>query len=250
MIELRNITVRFNAGSPLAHTALDSLSLKIKEGEFAVIIGGNGAGKSTLMNVLCGNIIPDEGQIIIDGVDVTKQSPSKRAELISRVFQDPMVGTCDDLTIEENFSLFSRRGVGRGLKRALNKDMLQHYKEIMDKLGLKLSSRMKEKMGLLSGGQRQVLSLIMSTLTPAKLLLLDEHTAALDPKKANFVLKFTNKIVKKNKLTTLMVTHNMKHALEEGGRLLVMNHGKIIEDIAEEEKKTFDVQRLWEEVNS
>lgn len=249
MIELKDITVKFNKDTHLEHVALDSLNLKIHEQEFVVIIGGNGAGKSTLMNVLCGNIIPDSGKILIDNKDVTRQSPAQRAELISRVFQDPMVGTCDELTIEENFALFNKRGSSRWFAPALQRKQLNKFINIVKNLGLPLADRMKEKMGMLSGGQRQVLSLVMSTLAPAKLLLLDEHTAALDPKMAKFVLEFTNKIVKQNKLTTLMVTHNMKQALEEGERLIVMNKGKIIEDLDGKQKRDFDPNKLWEEIN-
>lgn len=250
MIELKNITVKFNKNTSLEHVALDAINLEIYEQEFAVIIGGNGAGKSTLMNILCGNIIPDNGQILIDGHDVTLQSPADRAKYISRVFQDPMIGTCDDLTIEENFALFNQRGFSRGLKFALSKELLNYFIEKIDDLGLDLSSRMKEKIGMLSGGQRQVLSLVMSTLTSAKLLVLDEHTAALDPKMAKFVLKFTNKIININKLTTLMVTHNMRQAIEEGDRLIVMSKGKIVEDLNKRQKKNFNINSLWEEINN
>lgn len=249
MIELKNITVKFNKGTNLEHTALDNLNIKIHRGEFAVIIGGNGAGKSTLMNVLCGNIVPDSGRILIDGQDITFQSPAQRSQLISRVFQDPMRGTCDNLTIEENFSLFNSRGSFRGFNLALSKKQLHHFIEVVNKLGVSLADRMKEKMGMLSGGQRQVLSLVMATLAPAKLLLLDEHTAALDPKMARFVLDFTNKIVKQKELTTLMITHNMKHAIDQGDRLLVMSHGRIIEDLNRDDRKKFPINKLWEEVN-
>jgi len=250
MIELKNITVKFNKNTPLEHVALDSINLGIHEQEFVVIIGGNGAGKSTLLNILCGNIIPDDGQILIDGHDVTFQSPTERAKYISRVFQDPMVGTCEDLTIEENFALFNQRGFSRRFKSALSRELLKYFITKIDDLGLDLSSRMKEKMGMLSGGQRQVLSLVMSTLTPAKLLILDEHTAALDPKMAKFILKFTNKIIKTNKLTTLMVTHNMRQAIEEGGRLIVMSKGKIVEDLNKKQKKNFNINLLWKEINN
>jgi putative tryptophan/tyrosine transport system ATP-binding protein len=247
MITLDNINVFFNKGTPLQHKALDSLSLKIAEGEFIVVIGGNGAGKSTLMNILAGEIIADSGKILFDNIDVTAQPSYIRASLISRVFQDPMIGTCSALTIEENFALCDMRGKRRVLTKALNNENKKKYKDLVAGLNLGLESRMQEPIGLLSGGQRQVLSLLMATLQPTKLLLLDEHTAALDPKMAQFVIEMTDNIIKEYNITSLMITHDMNHAAKYGSRTIVMQNGAIVHDLQEEEKKKLNPVELWNE---
>lgn len=231
MIELNNICVTFNKGTALEHPALKGLSLKIKEGEFVTLIGGNGAGKSTLMKVLSGETSPDSGSILIDNQDVTKLIVSKRAGLVSHVFQDPMKGSCADLTIEENLALANRRGRSRGLKLAINKELREEFRDLIANLGIGLEDRLGDPMGSLSGGQRQAVSLLMATLQPSKILLLDEHTAALDPKMAKKVLELTVKIVGDQKLTAIMITHSMTQALEYGTRTILMKEGGIEKDM-------------------
>lgn len=231
MIELKNITVTFGRGTPLEHRVFDNVSLKIENHQFVTVIGGNGAGKSTLMNVISGDILPEKGHIILDDRDVTHWKPERRAALISRVFQDPLLGTYADLSIEENLSLAYSRGQNRGLKLALNAKLREHFREILNSMGIGLENRLKDKMGLLSGGQRQAVSLLMATMIPSKILLLDEHTAALDPKMEELILTLTQKLVSMHQLTALMITHCMQQALNFGNRTLVMHQGKIVEDL-------------------
>lgn len=237
MIELKNISVTFNEGTPLQVKALDSVNLSISEGEFLTIIGGNGAGKSTLMNVLSGDILPTTGNIIIDGIDVTKKPTSYRANFVSRVFQDPLVGSCPSLTIEENLALGFTRGQRRGLMPVLNLTRRNEFCERLKDLGMGLENRLKDPIGLLSGGQRQAVSLLMATLKSSKIILLDEHTAALDPKMSAKVLELSLKLIAKNRLTVLMITHQMSHALEFGTRTLVMQEGAIVQDFKGAERK-------------
>ncbi len=244
MLELKNITKIFNAGTVNEKLALDAFSLTLNDGDFVTVIGGNGAGKSTMLNMVAGVYPVDEGNILIDGVDVTKLPEHKRASYIGRVFQDPMMGTAADMWVEENLAIADRRGSRRGLKWAITKKDKEKYKEILKELGLGLETRMTTKMGLLSGGQRQAVTLLMASMKKPKLLLLDEHTAALDPKTAAKVLEITDRIVTENKLTTLMVTHNMKDAIAHGNRLIMLNSGKIILDISGEEKKNLTVETL------
>lgn len=244
MLEIRNVTKTFNPGTVNEKLALDHFSLTLEDGEFVTVIGGNGAGKSTMMNAIAGVWPVDTGQILIDGVDVTKLSEHKRAKFLGRVFQDPMTGTAADMEIEENLALARRRGHRRFLRPGITKKERETFKELLKILGLGLEDRLTTKVGLLSGGQRQALTLLMATLQKPKLLLLDEHTAALDPKTAAKVLETTELIVNREKLTTLMITHNMKDAIAHGNRLIMLMDGKIILDIKGEEKQKLTVEDL------
>jgi putative ABC transport system ATP-binding protein len=244
MLEIKNIYKTFNPGTVNEKCALNGVSLKLEDGDFVTVIGGNGAGKSTLLNAVAGVWPIDEGQILIDGVDVTKLPEHKRAKYLGRVFQDPMNGTAANMGIEDNLSLAQRRGQSRTLKPRITKKERENYKELLKILDLGLEDRMTSRVGLLSGGQRQALTLLMATLKKPKLLLLDEHTAALDPKTAAKVLETTEKIVNRDHLTTLMITHNMKDAISHGNRLIMMMDGNIILDIRGEEKKKLTVEDL------
>ncbi len=247
MLDIMNISKTFNPGTINEKTALNNVSLNLADGDFVTVIGGNGAGKSTLLNAVAGTWLVDEGQIIIDGVNVTKLPEHKRAAYLGRVFQDPMTGTAATMEIQENLALAERRGKSRTLRRGITKQERAEYKELLSMLGLGLEDRMTAKVGLLSGGQRQALTLLMATLQKPKLLLLDEHTAALDPKTAAKVLEITELIVNRDHLTTLMITHNMKDAITHGNRLIMMNEGKIILDIRGEEKKKLTVKDLLDQ---
>ncbi len=247
MLSLKNITKIFYPGTINEKVAIDNLSLDLAPGDFVTIIGGNGAGKSTTLNAIAGVWPLDEGHILVDGVDITKLPEHKRAKYIGRVFQDPMTGTAANMQIEENLALAVRRGKRRTLKWSITNAERKDFKEALATLDLGLEERMTAKVGLLSGGQRQALTLLMATLQEPKLLLLDEHTAALDPKTADKVLELTDKVVSENKLTALMVTHNMKNAIQYGNRLIMMNHGKIIFDVSGEEKKNLTVEMLLEQ---
>ena len=246
MLELKNITKVFNAGTVNEKVALDDISLTLEDGDFVTVIGGNGAGKSTMLNAIAGPFPVDAGQIIIDGHDITKLPEYKRAKFIGRVFQDPMTGTAGDMWIEENMSLAVNRGKPRGFKWAIRSADRAAYREQLARLDLGLEDRLSTKVGLLSGGQRQAITLLMASMNDPKLLLLDEHTAALDPKTAAKVLAITREIVEEHKLTTLMITHNMQDAINHGNRLIMMNAGKIILDIRGEEKKALTVESLLE----
>ncbi len=244
MLELRSITKTFYPGTINAKTALDSLSLRLAPGDFVTVIGGNGAGKSTMLGAIAGNVQVDSGSILIDGQDVTHLPEHKRAAFLGRVFQDPMMGTAPNMQIEENLALAARRGQKRGLKWGVNKTERADYHELLKTLDLGLEDRMTSKVGLLSGGQRQALTLLMAALKQPKLLLLDEHTAALDPKTAAKVLELSERIVHENNLTTLMITHNMKDAIAHGNRLIMMDAGKVVLDISGEDKKKLTVADL------
>jgi putative ABC transport system ATP-binding protein len=244
MLEIKNIRKTFNAGTVNEKVALKGLNLTLHEGDFVTVIGGNGAGKSTMLNCVAGVHSVEEGEIFIDGVNVTALPEYKRAAFIGRVFQDPMMGTAATMQIEENLALAARRGKKRGLKIGITKAEREEYKEQLKILGLGLEDRLTAKVGLLSGGQRQALTLLMATLRKPKLLLLDEHTAALDPKTAAKVLDVTERIVKQNNLTTLMITHNMRDAINYGNRLIMMYDGKIVVDVSGEEKKHLTVEQL------
>ncbi|MBE6621798.1 MAG: ABC transporter ATP-binding protein [Ruminococcaceae bacterium] len=244
MLKLQNITKTFNAGTVNEKVALSDLSLTLNPGDFVTVIGGNGAGKSTMLNMVAGVYPVDSGNILIDGVDVTRLPEHKRAAYIGRVFQDPMMGTAADMWVEENLAIADRRGKKRGFKWAITKKDKAKYQAALAELDLGLETRMTTKMGLLSGGQRQAITLLMATLKRPKLLLLDEHTAALDPKTAAKVLEITDRLVKENELTALMVTHNMKDAIAYGNRLIMMNAGRIILDVAGEEKKNLTIEAL------
>ena len=244
MLEIDHISKTFNPGTVNEKQALKGLDLTLKDGDFVTVIGGNGAGKSTLLNAIAGTWKVDEGQILIDGVNVTRYPEHKRAAFLGRVFQDPMNGTAATMGIEENLALALRRGVKRTLKKGIAAAERKLYRDMLAKLGLGLENRLTSKVGLLSGGQRQALTLLMATLKKPKLLLLDEHTAALDPKTAAKVLETTENIVNQDHLTTLMITHNMKDAIHIGNRLIMMNNGQIIFDVEGEEKKKLKVEDL------
>ena len=244
MLDVKNIYKTFNPGTVNQKTALNGLSLHLAPGDFVTVIGGNGAGKSTLLNAVAGVWKVDSGSISIDGVDLTHMPEHKRAKYIGRVFQDPMLGTAATMQIEENLALAARRGKPRTLKIGITAKEREDYKEMLKILDLGLEERLTSKVGLLSGGQRQALTLLMATLQKPKLLLLDEHTAALDPKTAAKVLDATQKIVERDNLTTLMITHNMRDAITYGNRLVMMHEGRIVVDVSGEEKKHLTVEQL------
>ena len=244
MLIIDNVRKVFNEGTVNEKVALDGLNLHLKKGDFVTVIGGNGAGKSTMLNSVAGVYGVDSGKIIIDGVDVTRLPEYKRAKFIGRVFQDPMMGTAATMQIEENMALAARRGKPRTLRAGITAKEREDYKERLKILDLGLEDRLTAKVGLLSGGQRQALTLLMATMQEPKLLLLDEHTAALDPKTAAKVLEATQRIVERNNLTTLMITHNMRDAIAYGNRLIMMYDGKIVVDVSGEEKKNLTVERL------
>ena len=244
MLEICSINKTFNPGTVNANHALKDLSLHLAEGESIAVIGGNGAGKSTLLNAVAGVWGVDSGSIQLDGIDITHLPEFKRAKYIGRVFQDPMMGTAANMQIEENLALAARRGGRRSLRIGITKAERDQFREMLKILGLGLEDRLTDKVGLLSGGQRQALTLLMATLQKPKLLLLDEHTAALDPKTAAKVMEVTRTLVNQDQLTTLMITHNMRDAIEYGDRLLMMYGGRIVVDIAGEEKKHLTVEHL------
>ena len=246
MLKITNLHKTFNPGTVNAKKALDGLNLELHAGDFVTVIGGNGAGKSTMLNAIAGVFAPDFGTVEIDGVDVTSMPEYKRAQYLGRVFQDPMKGTAADMEIAENLSIAARRGTKRRLVWGLPKKERESYKLLLAELGLGLENRLSSKVGLLSGGQRQAVTLLMATIKEPKLLLLDEHTAALDPKTAAKVLEITERIVTEKKLTTLMITHNMRDAIRYGNRLIMMNAGRIVVDVSGEEKKKLTVEALLE----
>lgn len=244
MLKIENVYKTFNPNTINEKKALKGIDLVLNEGDFVTVIGGNGAGKSTLLNMIAGVYPVDCGTITIDGTDVTKLPEHKRAKYIGRVFQDPMNGTAADMQIDENLAIAARRGQARGLKFGVTHKEKEKYAKVLESLDLGLESRLTSKVGLLSGGQRQAVTLLMATLKKPKILLLDEHTAALDPKTAKKVLEITEKIVAKDNLTTVMITHNMKDAIAIGNRLIMMNDGKIIYDVSGEEKKKLTTKDL------
>lgn len=246
MLEIKGVCKTFNPGTINEKKALNGLNLTLNDGDFVTVIGGNGAGKSTMLNMIAGVYPVDSGTITIDGEDVTRLPEHKRAKYLGRVFQDPMMGTAADMWIEENMALASRRGQKRGLRWAINSKERETFQELLQELELGLENRLSTKVGLLSGGQRQALTLLMATMKRPKVLLLDEHTAALDPKTAATVLKLSDKLIKEDGLTALMITHNMKDAIAYGNRLIMMNEGKIILDVSGEEKKQLTVEYLLE----
>ena len=244
MLELKNICKTFNPGTVNEKRALTGLNLTLNDGDFVTVIGGNGAGKSTMLNAVAGTWMVDSGSILIDGTDVTRLPEHKRAAFIGRVFQDPMMGTAPTMQIEENLALAARRGERRGLGWGITKAERAQYREMLRRLDLGLEDRLTSKVGLLSGGQRQALTLLMASLKKPKLLLLDEHTAALDPKTAAKVLSLSDQIVEENHLTPMMVTHNMKDAIVHGNRLIMMYDGHIVIDVSGEDKKKLTVPDL------
>ena len=247
MLDLIDIRKTFNAKTVNEKVALNGVNLHLEDGDFVTVIGGNGAGKSTILNAIAGVWPVDEGKIVIDGVDVTNLSEHRRANLLGRVFQDPMTGTAATMQIEENLALAARRGQKRTLRIGITKAEREGYREKLKTLGLGLEDRMTTKVGLLSGGQRQALTLLMATLKKPKLLLLDEHTAALDPRTAAKVLQLSRQIVEENHLMTMMVTHNMKDAIAYGNRLIMMHEGRVILDIKGEQKQHLTVEMLLEQ---
>ena len=244
MLEIINLRKTFNPGTVNEKTALDGVSLTLRDGDFVSVIGGNGAGKSTLLNAVAGTWLVDSGTISIDGVNVTRLPEHKRAQFIGRVFQDPMMGTAATMQIEENLALALRRGKRRTLRAGITAAERDQYRELLKILGLGLEDRLTTKVGLLSAGQRQALTLLMATLQKPKLLLLDEHTAALDPKTAAKVLETTERIIQRDHLTTLMITHNMRDAIAHGNRLIMMYDGRIVVDVSGEEKQRLTVEDL------
>lgn len=244
MLEIKNVYKTFNPGTVNQKVALNDLNLTLEDGDFVTVIGGNGAGKSTMLNAVAGVWPVDMGKIIIDGKDITRLPEHKRAAYIGRVFQDPMMGTAATMQIDENLALAARRGAGRTLRVGITKKENAEYHELLKTLGLGLEDRMTSKVGLLSGGQRQAVTLLMATLKKPKLLLLDEHTAALDPQTAQRVMDITDRLVRENHLTTLMITHNMRDAIHYGNRLLMLHNGRIVMDISGEEKARLTVPDL------
>lgn len=244
MLEIQDVHKAFNIGTINEKTALDGVNLQLNPGDFVTIIGGNGAGKSTMLNAVAGVWPVDAGKIVIDGVDVTKLSEYKRAKYLGRVFQDPMTGTAATMSIEDNMAIAARRGKSRTLRWGITREERARYRKMLEELDLGLESRMTSRVGLLSGGQRQAITLLMASLEKPKILLLDEHTAALDPKTAAKVLALSDKIISENALTAMMVTHNMKDAIAHGNRLIMMNEGRIIYDVAGEEKSRLKVSDL------
>ena len=250
MLQIKEISKTFNPGTVNEKKALRSLSLTLADGDFVTVIGGNGAGKSTLLNAIAGTWFVDEGKILLDDKDVTGLPEYKRAKFLGRVFQDPMNGTAATMEIEENLALAFRRGDKRTLRIGITQAERKMYREVLARLGLGLENRMTSKVGLLSGGQRQALTLLMATLKKPKVLLLDEHTAALDPKTAEVIMELTDKVVKEKKLTTIMVTHNLRYAVEYGDRLLMMHQGQAIIDKAGKEKKEIQIDDILEKFNA
>lgn len=244
MLEIQNVHKIFNKGTINEKVALNGVNLKLNKGDFVTIIGGNGAGKSTTLNAIAGVWPVNEGKIIIAGKDITKLSEHKRAPYLGRVFQDPMTGTAATMSIDENLAIAARRGKTRGLKWGVTKEERERYKAMLAELNLGLEERLTSKVGLLSGGQRQAITLLMASLKKPELLLLDEHTAALDPKTAAKVLELSDRIIEENGLTAMMVTHNMKDAITHGNRLIMMHEGRIIYDVSGEEKKNLQVSDL------
>ncbi|MGJ7909636.1 ABC transporter ATP-binding protein [Neobacillus sp. LXY-1] len=247
MLQLNQIHKIFNEGTPDEKIAIDHVNLTLKEGDFVTVIGSNGAGKSTLMNIISGVLIPDVGEVYIDGKNVTQMSEFKRSKMIGRVFQDPMAGTAPSMTIEENLAMAYSRNKSRTIRRGVTKKRRDYFREVLESLHLGLENRLSAKVGLLSGGERQALSLLMATFTEPSILLLDEHTAALDPSRAELITNLTKEIVDKYKLTTLMVTHNMQQAIDLGNRLIMMDKGQIILEVNEQEKEKLTIEGLLEE---
>ena len=250
MLELKELYKTFNPGTINAKTALNGLSLTLNDGDFVTVIGGNGAGKSTMQNAICGTWLPDAGEILLDGIDLSSLSEHQRAKYLGRVYQDPMTGTAAGMQIEENLALAARRGLRRTLRPGIRKSEREEYRQRLQELGLGLDTRLSAKVGTLSGGQRQALTLLMATMVPPKLLLLDEHTAALDPATADKVLELTRRIVAEHRITCLMVTHNMAQALSLGNRTLMMAEGSIVLDVSGAEREGLTVSDLLERFRS
>lgn len=244
MIELKGIHKIYNAGTINATCLFENFNLTVQDGDFVSVVGSNGSGKTSMLNIICGSIDTDAGSILIGGKDITKQKDFKRYTRIGRVYQNPAMGTCASMTILENMALADNKGKPFGLQWGTNKKRIPYYRELLAQLGLGLEDKLEVKVGALSGGQRQAMALLMSTMTPIEFLILDEHTAALDPKTADTIMELTNKVVREKKLTTIMVTHNLRYAIEYGNRLLMMHQGKAILDKRGEEKAAVQVDDL------
>lgn len=252
MIELNNIVKKFNESTINETVIFNDFNFKVNKGDFISVVGSNGSGKTTLLNLIAGSILPTSGRVLLDGKDITKQKEFVRAKRMSRVFQDPFKGVASNMTIAENLSLAENKGKIYGLSKGVSKNKLGYYKELVSSIGLGLEDKMNVPMGVLSGGQRQAVSLIMATLTPIDILILDEHTAALDPHTADTIMEITDKIVKEKNLTAIMVTHNLRYATEYGNRLIMMDKGNIIMDKSGEEKKntkTDDILSVFVEIS-
>lgn len=242
MLELKRIHKNYHAGTVNEMCLFNDFSLKVEKGEFVAVVGSNGSGKTSMLNLICGGIRPESGQILMDGKDITREKEYKRNERIGRVYQNPAMGTCPSMTILENMALADNKGKFYGLKRGTDRSRVGYYREQLRQLNLGLEDRMDTKVGVLSGGQRQAMALLMSTMTPIEFLILDEHTAALDPKTAEMIMELTDKIVGEKNLTTIMVTHNLRYAVEYGNRLLMMHQGEVILDRKGEEKSRMHVE--------
>ena len=246
MLELKNITKRFNTGTADEATVFSDFNFTVEDGEFVSVIGSNGSGKTTLLNLICGSLSPDSGSIVFNGRDITGVSEFKRAKMIGRVFQDPKAGTCPDLTILENMALADNKNKPFGLGRCVSKKRVDHYRALLEQCNMGLENRLGVQVGKLSGGQRQALALVIANMTYLDMLILDEHIAALDPKSSETVMELTDRLVKKHRITTLMVTHNLRFAVQYGSRLVMMHEGNAVMDISGEEKKNARVEDLLE----
>ncbi len=252
MLELRNIQKYYNPGTVNEMCLFDHFNLKVEDGEFVSVVGSNGSGKTSMLNLICGSILPEGGQIIVGDKDITREKEYKRNRRIGRVYQNPALGTCPSMTILENMALADHKGKVYGLSWGTNKSRIDYYRELLSQLNLGLEQKMDVKVGALSGGQRQAMALLMSTMTPIEFLILDEHTAALDPKTAELIMKLTDQIVKEKRLTTIMVTHNLRYAVEYGDRLLMMHQGEAVLDRKKEEKadtSVEDILKIFNEIS-
>lgn len=249
MLELKNIYKYYNSGTVNEMCLFQDFNFTVKDGEFVSVVGSNGSGKTSMLNIICGSIPVESGQIFLDGKDITKAKEFRRNEKIGRVYQNPALGTCPSMTILENMSLADNKGKRYGLGRGTNKGRMEYYRELLRPLNLGLEDKMHVKVGSLSGGQRQAMALLMSTMTPIEFLILDEHTAALDPKTAEIIMELTGKLVKEKHLTTIMVTHNLRYAVEYGDRLVMMHQGDCVIDCAGEEKAATTIDEILEKFN-
>lgn len=249
MLELKNIHKYYNSGTINEMCLFDDFNMNIEDGQFVAVVGSNGSGKTSLLNLICGSIDLDSGSVLIDGKDIGRAKEYKRNQYIGRVYQNPSMGTCPNMTIAENMSLADNKGKMYGLRPGKNKARMDFYRESLKQLGLGLEDKMNVKVGVLSGGQRQAMALLMSTMTPIRFLILDEHTAALDPKTAELIMNLTDKIVKEKNLTTIMVTHNLRYAVEYGNRLVMMHQGKAVMDFTGAQKRAIDIDHILEKFN-